>query len=82
MKFDIKNYENLYCVMHCPTEESAKVFCAYMHSLGRTWKTGQSYLEETYWPVYENDTHYIFEENRYAAGKFCMGHNYAILDSS
>ena len=39
MKFNIDNYKGKY-VMHCKTEEEAKIFCKYLHSIGRMWNNG------------------------------------------
>ena len=43
MKFDINDYKGKY-TMHCKTEEEAKDFCEYLHSVGRRWRTDQPYI--------------------------------------
>lgn len=52
--------------MHCQTYEEAKVFTTYLHSLGRKWRTGRSYLKihnyyaESY--GYGKETCYFFNK--------------------
>lgn len=58
-KFDISEYDDS-VVMHCTTEEEAKVFCNFLHSQGLTWKSGKSYAEFTNYKVYKHNTCYRF----------------------
>lgn len=46
MRFNFDDYahDDRYA-MHCPTTEDAKVFLAYLKSIGKTWCTGQDYLD-------------------------------------
>lgn len=63
-RFDINDYKGDY-VMHCTTEEQAKTFCKYLHSVGRKWASGLSYLEKTYWNDTKKDTCYNFNNDMY-----------------
>lgn len=63
-KFDIKDYPGKY-VMHCNTEEAAKTFCNYLHSLGKNWCSGESYLNKTEYGDYKDSTVYYFNNGRY-----------------
>lgn len=71
-KFNIEDYPGDY-VMHCPTEESAKIFTAYLHSLGKKWISGASYLEFTYWNFYAEDMCYGFNTNEYGSLDYYTG---------
>lgn len=82
-KFDICNYPGRY-VMHCDTEEKAVAFTRYMDSVGLEWINNRSYIDQTQWEVYKQDTCYDFNE-----GQFCnIGYfleenddaNYTILE--
>lgn len=79
MKFNIKAYPGRYA-MHCPTEESAKIFTAYLHSLGKKWSNGTSYLEDTCWISHAEDTCYSFNTNQFASLGYMKGVDYKILE--
>ena len=81
MKFNIDNYKGKY-VMHCKTEEEARNFCNYLHSVGRKWCVGTSYLTCTNYQRYKELTAYEFNE-----GSMCYvdyykspSENYTILE--
>ena len=38
-KFRLEDYQENY-VMHCDTEEKAKIFCDFLHDAGRMWNSG------------------------------------------
>ena len=78
MKFDINNYKGNYA-MHCKTEEEAKDFCAYLHSIGKRWGSGDSYLDITYWKMYRKDTVYFFNNDSYGDVEYAS-YNYTILE--
>lgn len=65
MKFDINNYKGNY-VMHCKTEEEARDFCNYLHSVGRKWQNGETYLDNPEFHAHREQTAY-----RFNAGTFC-----------
>ena len=81
MKFNINNYKGKYA-MHCKTEEEAKKFCSYLHSIGRTWGTEYSYLDYTHYDFYENETAYAFNEGCYSPTYFYEEHGYTVLEFS
>ena len=65
MKFDINNYKGKY-VMHCKTEKEAIDFCKYLHSIGKRWCLGQSYLEKNNYHHHKKDTAYNFNQGSLA----------------
>lgn len=56
MKFDIDKYKGRY-VMLCETKEEAKDFCNFLHSIGRTWCSGDQYSEKN--SFYKNIVYYF-----------------------
>lgn len=79
MNFNIDDYKDSY-VMHCKTKEEAEDFCNYMHSIGRRWANGESYLNRTYWNQH-NDTVYNFNNDTYGRTIYYnKQHNYTILE--
>lgn len=63
-KFRLKDYPGNY-VMHCDTEKKAKIFCNFLHNLGREWINGSSYKYETNWEKYKKDIVYHFNIGTY-----------------
>ena len=82
MKFNINDYKGNY-VMHCETEEEARDFCSYLHSIGRTWYHGSSYKSNILWETYGKDTIYYFNDGLFGDKKGII-HNksYTILEWS
>lgn len=81
MKFDIRDYKGR-CVMHCKTEDEAKVFCRYLNSIGRKWRNGISYLCENEWSFYTDQTCYEFNNDAYADKCYYLKYGYTILEFS
>jgi hypothetical protein len=81
MKFDINNYKGKY-VMHCKTEEEAREFCNYLHSIGECWCTEKSYSESTLYDKYEAETVYEFNTGHYADVSYYKGRHFTILEFS
>lgn len=81
MKFNIEDYKGNYA-MHCKTEEEARDFCKYLHSVGREWSGGRSYLSHTNWNDYKSDTVYFFNNNTYQDIRHAQINNYTILEWS
>lgn len=79
MRFNIEDYKGKY-VMHCKTEEEAEIFCEYLHSIGRTWSTGDSYLSESYWDRYKKSTCYNFNYGTYRDKQYYEADGYTILE--
>lgn len=63
MIFKLEDYKNsddkTYC-MHCETLDEAESFCNFLHSQGRKWRGGTSYLPEDVWRYNREDTVYYF----------------------
>jgi hypothetical protein len=51
---DLKENE----VVHCPTEREAEAICLLMHNAGFNWSSGKSFLEDTYWGKFKENTCY------------------------
>ena len=79
MRFNIEDYKGKY-VMHCKTEEEAEIFCKYLHSIGRTWNNGDSYLSKSYWDSYKESTCYNFNNGTYGVKQYCEEEGYIILE--
>lgn len=81
MKFNINDYKGKY-VMHCKTEEEAKDFCNYLHSIGRTWSDGDSYKENSFYKDYGTNTVYFFNEGLFSDVNCAEEYEYTILEWS
>lgn len=81
MKFDINNYEGKYA-MHCKTEEEAREFCNYLHSIGRKWCNHVSYADESNYDVYKEDITYDFNDGSYCSKRYFDNNNYIVLEFS
>lgn len=81
MKFNINDYKGKY-VMHCKTEEEAKDFLKVLDSLGLKWCDGMSYLKQTMWKCYKEDTCYYFTKGQWSCLEYFKGNNYTILEWS
>lgn len=81
MKFNIDDYKGNY-VMHCKTEEEAKDFCNYLHSVGKRWNNCTSYLDTTDWSNYKSDTVYYFNQDLYWNIDSAKRDDYTILEWS
>ena len=81
MKFDIRDYKGR-CVMHCKTEDEAKVFCKYLDSIGRKWRDGTSYSRGTNWDEYKYQTYYNFNAGLFGNRSFYEHCGYTILEFS
>lgn len=81
MIFDAEKYKGKY-VMHCKTESEAKSFCRYLDSVGRKWCYGKSYLTETNWKIYKDQSCYKFNTGQYADISYYLRHGYLTLEWS
>lgn len=79
MKFNIDDYKGKY-VMHCKTKEEAEIFLKYLHSIGRLWSSGDSYLSESYWGKYKESTCYNFNYGAYCDKQYYEEEGYTILE--
>lgn len=78
-KFNINDYKGKY-VMHCKTEEEAKDFCNYLHSVGKKWSDFKEYIGHTSWGVYARETCYNFNSGCFGRIAFYLAQNYTILE--
>lgn len=81
MRFNIDDYKGKY-VMHCKTEEEAKDFCMYLHNIGKKWRVGNSYSEETYYVQHREHTAYNFNDGGYCNVRDYRHWGYTILEWS
>ena len=81
MKFDINNYKGKYA-MHCKTREEAKDFCKHLHNIGRQWCNADSYIKDTCWVTYKDNTVYFFNEDTYDSYLSAEIEEYTILEWS
>lgn len=59
-KFRLEDHLVRY-VMHCDTEENAKIFCRYLHEKGHDWIDGSLYISDTHYSLDKEKTCYEFE---------------------
>lgn len=82
-KFDWDNFINNpdKIAIHCKTEAEADKFCYLMHEHGLKWRSGASYLSNTYYYEYEERIYYT---NKGSRGKidFANENNIPILSFS
>lgn len=78
-KFDIKDYPGEY-VMHVTSEEQAKIFCRYMHWIGRKWSSGASYLTRNNFYNLKIRTCYEFNVNTYDEISWFKNNGFTILE--
>ena len=72
---DLKENE---CI-HCETEEQANAICKLMHEAGLKWKSGNSYLENTYYyKEYKSGTCYFPTDGQYDELSYAKEENYKI----
>lgn len=81
MEFDINEYQGKFA-MHCKTEDEAKVFCKYLHDIGKRWNNGDSFLDKTYFFDHQENTCYAFGINKYSNLSTLLGQDYTILEFS
>ena len=51
------NIKQIYAI-HCDTEEKAIKLLKAFDGMGKTWRTGDKYVTETYWDFYRENTAY------------------------
>jgi hypothetical protein len=66
--------------MHCKTEEEAKNFCDYLHSIGRTWHDGYTYKSTICYAMHGEETAYNFNEGYYCNVQHYANDGYTILE--
>lgn len=78
-KFRLEDYCGNY-VMHCSTDKMAETFLKFLHKHGKSWRTWGSYLEETYFECYKENTCYLFNEGMFADLECAEENNYTVLE--
>lgn len=68
--------------MHCKTKEEAEDFCRVMHEDGKTWYNDGSYLDNTCFETYFEDTVYYFNRGSYRNTGYAKKHSHTILEWS
>ena len=79
MKFYINDYKGKYA-MHCKTEEEAKDFCNYLHSIGKKWIGGGKYNEDSFYCYYQERSVYYFNRDQYGYIQEAKDKHYTILE--
>ena len=79
MRFDIKEYEGNFC-MHCRTLEEARTFLRYLHSVGRKWIQGNSYLDLDNFDRNGSNTAYYFNQGQFGSASWGKDHGYTVLE--
>ena len=77
--FRLEDYQENY-VMHCNTEEKAKIFCDFLHDAGRTWNSGVLYNQIIFWRTYKEKTVYCFDEGMFADVECAKNSDYQVLE--
>lgn len=78
-KFYIENYRGRYA-MHCPNEETAKIFTKHLHDINKTWCDGSSYVDDTNFEHYTYETCYNFNCGAYGRTSTYIRNGYTILE--
>ena len=78
-KFRLEDYSGNYA-MHCSTDKMAETFLKFLHKHGKSWRTWGSYLEETYFECYKENTCYLFNEGMFADLECAEENNYTVLE--
>lgn len=81
MIFNINEYPGDY-VMHCVTEEEALSFCEYLHSVGRRWNGGESYINKSNFGQYKDGILYCFNKGTHCNLAYAIMEGYKILEWS
>ena len=63
--FPIEDFTATDVCMHCSTEEEANAFLEFLHSIGRRWASGDSYLSHNNFSDYGGGTCYYFNQGLY-----------------
>ena len=80
--FNFSEYEDKKAVMHCKTEEEAKLFCKEMHDAGLKWRNNSEYISDNYWYIHEEEMCYEFNTGEYSNIDFYKEEGYEILEFS
>ena len=78
--FNINEYADSKFAMHCRTENEASIFCAYLNSLGKTWRGGGSYIDNNRYSMHGNQTAYAFNQGLFGSVRGCEESGYTVLN--
>ncbi len=78
--FKLENYTDDKIVMHCPTEEQARIFLNFLHKNGRKWVSGKTYSENTRHQAYGSETCYYFNRGSYESLEYFQQEGFIILE--
>lgn len=78
--FDVYDYEECNCVMHCDTKEKADVFTEYLHDIGLRWFGGDQYLNNSKFDEHGTETCYNFHTGKFGERYFYEENQYFILN--
>lgn len=76
--FHIKDYPGKYA-MHCDTEEKAKLFCNYLHRMGKHWIDKTDYTD-TVWNELHQGMVYEFNDDMFSHIDYARHNGYTILE--
>ncbi len=76
----IEEITNSDVAIHCKTEEEANVLLSYLNSIGRTWKSGDSYIERNSYKLYGHETCYSFNAGMYGPLSWYQQHNWTVYE--
>lgn len=71
-------------VMHCETIDEAQIFANYLHSKGRSWRSGTTYLEKDGFDSHKEESCYFFNQgcvdslSLIKKSKFISRHTYVL----
>ena len=80
-EFDKKYVDNR-VVVNCKTEEEATDFLRMAHHFGYKWESGKSFLQETYFDTYGENTCYSILEGLYSEKRLYEETNRKIIEFS
>lgn len=78
-KFRLEDYKGRY-VMHCDTEEKAKIFCRLLHVKGCSWADCCMYIDDTHYSLDKEKTCYEFGSGLHGNLDDYKGMGFVILE--
>lgn len=69
-------------VIHCKTLQEARALLKIFDSLGLTWTYAKSYLTETKWESYKENTCYCPKSGTYSSLKYFTDNGYTVYQAS
>lgn len=69
-------------VIHCQTQKEADLLCNELHRLGYKWAGGDSYLRDTRWDIFKENTCYLIKKGEYCYKSYYKNNGYNIIPFS